>query len=81
MAQYQAKFEPEGEVTVVTFPDVGYGATQGATAAEALEIADDFLAMAIGDLMKLGKDLPEPTIHRGKKYRWITARLPQAGRR
>jgi|ERR1700722_5811751 hypothetical protein len=34
-------------------------------------MADDFLAMAIGDLMKLGKDLPEATVRRGKKYRWI----------
>ena len=26
-----AEFKPEGDVIVVTFPDVGYGATQGAT--------------------------------------------------
>ena len=56
---------------VVTFPDVGYGATQGATEAEALEMADDFLAMAIGDLMKQGKDLPPARARRGRKYRWI----------
>jgi antitoxin HicB len=71
MAQYQAKFEPEGEVIVVTFPDVGYGATQGATEAEALELAEDFLLMAIGDLIKQGKDLPEATVCRGKKCRWV----------
>jgi antitoxin HicB len=71
MAQYQAKFEPEGDVIVATFPDVGYGATQGATEAEALEMAEDFLAMAIGDLIKKGQDLPKATVHRGKKYRWI----------
>ena len=71
MAQYQAKFEPQGDVIVVTFPDLGYGATQGATEAEALEMAEDFLAMAIGDLIKRGQDLPKATVRRGKKYRWI----------
>jgi antitoxin HicB len=71
MVQYQAEFKPEGHVIVVTFPDVGYGATQGATEAEAHEMAEDFLLMAIGDLMKQGKDLPEAAARRGRKYRWI----------
>ena len=71
MAQYQAEFKPEGDVIVVTFPDVGYGATQGATQAEAMEMAEDFLVMALGDLIKQGKDVPEVTIRRGRKYRWI----------
>src|SRR5271169_6010662 len=71
MAQYQAEFKPEGDVIVVTFPDVGYGATQGATEAEAQEMAEDFLVMALGDLIKLGRDVPEATNRRGGKYRWI----------
>jgi antitoxin HicB len=71
MAQYQAEFKPEGDVIVVTFQDVGYGATQGATEAEALEMAADFLVMAIGDLIKQGKELPQATTRRGRKYRWI----------
>lgn len=71
MAQYQAEFKPEGDVIVVMFPDVGYGATQGATEAEALEMAADFLVMAIGDLIKQGKELPQATTRRGRKYRWI----------
>ena len=71
MAQYQAEFKQEGNVIVVTFPDVGYGATQGATEAEALEMAEDFLVMAIGDLIKQGKDMPRATTRRGGKYRWI----------
>ena len=74
MAQYQAEFKPEGDVIVVTFPDVGYGATQGATEAEALEMAADFLTVAIGDLIKQGKKLPRARAQRGRKYRWI--RLP-----
>ena len=74
MAQYQAEFKPEGDVIVVTFPDVGYGATQGATEAEALEMAADFLTVAIGDLIKQGKELPRAHARRGRKYRWI--RLP-----
>jgi antitoxin HicB len=71
MAQYQAEFKPEGGVIVVTFPDVGYGATQGATEAEALEMAEDFLVMALGDLIKQGRDVPAATTRRGGKYRWI----------
>jgi antitoxin HicB len=71
MAEYQAEFKQEGGVIVVTFPDVGYGATQGATEAEALEMAEDFLVMAIGDLIKQGKDLPKARTRRGAKYRWI----------
>src|ERR1039457_4470238 len=45
MAQYQAEFKPEGDVIVVTFPDLGYGATQGATEAEAMEMAVAAVAM------------------------------------
>jgi antitoxin HicB len=71
MAQYQAEFKPEGDVIVVTFPDVGYGATQGASEDEALEMAEDFLLTAIGDLIKLGRDLPKAAARRGRKYRWI----------
>ncbi|MGA3241148.1 MAG: type II toxin-antitoxin system HicB family antitoxin [Bryobacteraceae bacterium] len=71
MAEYQAEFKQEGNVIVVTFPDVGYGATQGATEVEALEMAEDFLVMAIGDLIKQGKDIPKATTRRGGKYRWI----------
>ena len=71
MGQYQAEFKPEGDVIVVTFPDVGYGATQGSTEAEALEMAADFLVMAVGDLIKQGKDIPEATTRRGRRYRWI----------
>jgi antitoxin HicB len=71
MAQYQAEFKPEGDVIVVMFPDLGYGATQGATETEALEMAEDFLVMALGDLIKQGKDVPEATARRGRKYHWI----------
>jgi antitoxin HicB len=71
MVQYQAEFKPEGDVIVVTFPDVGYGATQGATETEALEMAEDFLVMAMSDLIKQGKDIPKATTRRGRKYRWI----------
>ena len=71
MAQYQAEFKPEGDVIVVTFPDLGYGATQGATEAEATEMAEDFLMMALGDLIKQGRRVPEATTRRGRKYRWI----------
>lgn len=71
MVQYQAEFKPESGVIVVTFPDIGYGATQGETEAEALEMAEDFLLLALEDLMKQGKDVPQPTHRRGTRYRSI----------
>src|SRR5262249_51777777 len=67
MIQYQAEFQREGDVSVVTFPDVGYGATQDASEAEAIEMATDFLALALGDLIKQSKDIPRSNTRRGKK--------------
>ena len=37
---------------VVTFPDFGYGVTQGETDAEAMEMAQDLLMLTIGDYIK-----------------------------
>jgi hypothetical protein len=45
MEHYQALFEPDPEEGgyVITFPDFGYGATQGETDQEAMEMAQDLL--------------------------------------
>jgi antitoxin HicB len=72
MVTYTALFEAAAEGgVVVTFPDFGYGVTQGETEAEATEMASDLLGCLIGDLIEAGTELPEPGRYRGKKYRMI----------
>lgn len=74
MEQYLALFEADQEAGgyVVTFPDFGYGATQGETLEEATEMAQDLLALTIGDYMRAGKALPVAARRRGSAYRPVT---------
>ncbi len=53
--------EPEGAFTV-TFPEIGYGATYGATRDEALRQAEDMLEEAVLGLIAHGEDVPEPAL-------------------
>ena len=71
MEQYLALFEPDllAGGYVVTFPDFGYGVTQGETAEEAMEMARDLLILTIADYMREGKPLPAAARHRGAKFR------------
>ena len=46
---------------VVTFPDFGWGATDGATRDEALSEARDLLRELIAATMREGSDLPRPS--------------------
>ena len=46
---------------VVTFPDFGWGATDGASREEALAEARDLLRELIATTIREGKDLPEPS--------------------
>jgi antitoxin HicB len=72
MLSWQALFEPAEEGGfVVTFPDLGHGATQGETEEEALEMAADFLSCVVSDYIGAGEMLPEPKKRRGKKYRFV----------
>ena len=81
MLSYQALFEPAEEGGfVVTFPDLGHGATQvasdaslhqGESEAEAMEMAVDFLVCVISDYIAGGEPLPEPRKRSGKKYRAV----------
>ena len=72
-SNYQAVFQPdlEGGGYVVTFPDFGYGATQGETMQEAMDMAQELLILTIGDFIREGKSLPVPARHRGKHYRQV----------
>jgi antitoxin HicB len=73
MEHYVALFEPDAEAGgyVVTFPDFGYGATQGETDEEAMEMARDLLMLTIGDFIRAGKPLPLPVRRRGAKFRAV----------
>jgi antitoxin HicB len=73
MIHYPALFEPDAKKGgfVVTFPDFQWGATQGDTEAEAIEMAEDALLCIIEESIRLHKDLPGPSKVRGKKYREI----------
>ncbi len=73
--EYPALFEPAEEGGfVVTFPDFGWGVTQGDTEVEAREMAADALATMVQEHIRKGEDLPRPSKPRGRKYRII--RLP-----
>jgi len=73
MEHYLALFEPDlkaGGYTV-TFPDFGYGVTQGETDDEAMDMARDLLMLTVGDYIREGKRLPAPARRRGTKFRAI----------
>ena len=54
MEPYLALFEPDRKAGgyVITFPDFGYGATQGETGEEAMALARDLLMLTIGDFIR-----------------------------
>ena len=71
MEPYLALFEPDRKAGgyVVTFPDFGYGVTQGETEEEAMEMAQDLLMLTIGDCIRDSRSLPTPKRYRGSKFR------------
>lgn len=82
METYLALFEPDRQAGgyVVTFPDFGYGVTQGETDAAAMEMAQDLLILTIGDYIKESKPLPVPRRHRGAKFRTVALPALQAAK-
>ena len=69
---YPAEIERDGDGRhVVTFPDFGWGATDGATRDEALAEARDLLRELIAATMREGKDLPKPS--RAIRGRFVVA--------
>jgi len=76
---YPAKVEPDEDGRfVVTFPDFGWGATDGATRDEALAEARDLLRELIATTIREGKDLPESS--RAGKRRPLVVPAVQGGR-
>ena len=53
-------FEPDRKAGgyVVTFPDFGYGASQGESEQKAMEMARDLLMLTIEDHIREGRPLP-----------------------
>ena len=82
MEPYLALFEPDRKAGsyVVTFPDFGYGVTQGETEAEAMEMAQDLLMLTIGDYIRESRFLPTPRRHRGSKFRRVPLPALQAAK-
>lgn len=82
MEPYLALFEPDDTAGgyVVTFPDFGYGVTQGETHVEAMEMAQDLLMLTIGDYIRESKPLPPPRRHRGSKYHTVALPALQAAK-
>jgi antitoxin HicB len=82
MEPYLALFEPDRAAGgyVVTFPDFGYGVTQGETDEEAMKMAQDLLMLTIGDYIRESKPLPAARRHRGSKFRPIALPALQAAK-
>ena len=74
MVTYPALFGPDRRAGgfVVTFPDFGYGVTQGDTLEEATEMAQDLLEGLISDSIDQGGDLPKPSKRRGRRHRVVS---------
>ena len=70
--EYPASFDPSAEGGfVITFPDFGWGVTQGDTEEEALEMAADAIRTMIQEHIRKGEPIPRPSKPRGRKYRTI----------
>src|SRR5713226_9635386 len=82
MEDYQGLFEPDRKAGgyTVTFPDFGYGATQGETDEEAMEMAQYLLMLTIGDFVRGSRLLPKPRRHRGSKFRPVELPALQAAK-
>src|SRR5712691_10151235 len=73
MHRYPARFEPDRESRsyTVTFPDFGWGVTQGDDLDDAVEMARDLLKILIADCIKRHTGLPNPSKLRGRGFRLI----------
>ncbi len=82
MEHYLALFERDRKAGgyVVTFPDFGYGVTQGETEAEAMEMAQDLLMLTISDYIREGKSLPVATRRRGSRFHAVPLPALQAAK-
>src|SRR5580765_2730831 len=73
MTAYYALFEPDDKAGgfVITFPDIGWGVSQGDTEQESREMALDLLRTLLAEHMRQGEPIPRPKNYRGARYRLI----------
>ena len=77
MVHYPAIFEPADEGGfVVTFPDFGWGVTQGDTVDEALAMAVDLLLTLTAHCISAGSEIPKPSRLRRRNVREVVLRSP-----
>ena len=70
--KYPALFEPAEEGGfVITFPDWGWGVSQGEDEEDARSMAADALETMIAHSIKHGKPVPAPGAAKGRKVRMI----------
>jgi antitoxin HicB len=76
--EYTALFEPTGSgAFVITFPDFGWGVSQGDDEEDARTMATALLQTLIQEHIRNGEPLPDPTKPRGRKYRVIRLQAMQ----
>jgi antitoxin HicB len=82
MVTYSALFEPDRKAGgfVVTFPDFGYGVTQGDTLNEATDMARDLLEALISDVIGRGGELPKMRRRRGRHSRLVSLPVLQSAK-
>lgn len=82
MVTYSALYQPDRKAGgfVVTFPDFGYGVTQGDTLDEATEMAQDLLEALISDAIGRGGELPQMRKRRGRYHRSVSLPVLQSAK-
>jgi antitoxin HicB len=78
---YMALFEPiENGAVLITFPDFGWGVSQGDTQKQAEEMALALLQTLVAEHIRRGVALPEPRARRGRKYRAVSLPFMQSAK-
>ncbi|MDZ4798650.1 MAG: hypothetical protein SGI92_10845 [Bryobacteraceae bacterium] len=72
MVSYQALFTSEEDWFIITFPDFGWGVSNGQGEEDSLSMAQDLLHSLLREEIRLGNDLPVPRRYCGAGYRNIT---------
>ena len=75
MTGYYARFEPDpgsDRFFVITFPDFGWGVSQGENEQDGREMALDLLRTLVNEHVRKGEALPIPKTYRGRQHRFIS---------
>jgi antitoxin HicB len=79
--EYSALFEPaEDGGFVITFPDFGWGVSQGDDEEDARSMATALLQTLVQEHIRNGEPLPTPSRPRGRKYRVVRLRALQGAK-